>query len=337
MRRLRQFALAAAVTALGAAAVTGCSSASSPPAGGGKLTIGVPGIPPVFVNLMFYVAQDKGYFASRGLHVRIRALSTGTDVGRAVQSGELNAGMVGTTGAVALRSQGASVVGILGAPNADYLIASDDSAVTGCASLKGKTIGVDATAAPKALALGAMLSSCHLSTKDVTMVNLGGPQDVDALIAGQVKTAVLHTDELAAVLQHKHTVRSVLTSTTADPLEHYAMLITRQNELTNARSRAELVKTVAALHQAISYIDNPANLTNVAATAAAMTKEPASVTAAAITAFVKIGFWPADDGLAANRISHVITQQVAAANISATKAPTAAKLVDATVFRDAVK
>ncbi|WP_061297523.1 ABC transporter substrate-binding protein [Herbidospora cretacea] len=332
IKRLGVAALAmASLTALAA-----CGGGASGDEGDATtLSVGVPGIPPVFVNLMAYVAEQKGYFKDGGVTVTLRPLPTGADVGRAIQSKELDGGIVGTSGAVALRASGGNVVAILGNENPSFLIASSDPAVTDCASLKGRTIAVDGAGAPKALSVNTMIASCGLTAADITTVNVGGPQSVDALIAGQVDTAVLHPDELAAVNQ-KAKAHEVVALAKVDPVSHYTMLVTREDELADGGKRPAWVKAVAALHKSIAYINDPANADDVAQIAATMTKRTPEISKTALAEFVGIKFWPADAGLARERVDKAVADQVKAGNVAADKAPEYDDFVDLTVFDEAL-
>ncbi|RYJ25809.1 ABC transporter substrate-binding protein [Streptomyces sp. L-9-10] len=344
-RRRRALAALAALVSLGAAAA-GCGSndSSSDSAGGAaaegktKITIGVPGIPPIYLNTVLYVGEKQGFFSARGVDVTLRPLTTGADVGRAVQSGEIQGGIIGTPGAVALGASGGSIVSVMGFPKPTYLLASTDGSVTDCSSVKGKTVAVDAVGAPKALGLGAMLASCGLGAKDVSTINVGGPPTVDALVAGQVELAVLHPDELATVrekIDPGTKVNEVMTLADVDPLQHYTVLVARKDQLSGA-ARDTWVKVVAALRETVAFMYEPANAKQVAAEAAAVTKEPETVTEAALPQFLALGVWPKDgDGLDKAAVQHTIDEAVKAGNVPKAKAPAYESLVDPSVFADA--
>ncbi|MFD5784634.1 ABC transporter substrate-binding protein [Streptomyces sp. NPDC126933] len=331
--------LLALITALAGCGDNGSQSAGSATSGGPeKITIGVPGIPPIFLNTVMYVAKEEGFFADRGLDVTLRPLTTGADVGRAVQSGEIQGGIIGTPGAVALRASGGSVVSLMGFPKPTYLLASTDPGVTSCADVKGKTIAVDAVGAPKALGLAAMLASCGLGKNDVSTINVGGPPTVDALVAGQVELAVLHPDELATVQEKiapTTPVSEVMTLADVDPLQHYTVLVAPKDQLSGP-ARDTWVKVIAAVRETIAYMYDPAHTKQVAAQAAAVTKEPASVTEAALPKFLSLGVWAKQgDGLDRAAIQHTIDGAVAAGNVPKAKAPTYEQMVDPSVFADA--
>ncbi len=339
-QRRYRFSMVVAVVAL-ASFMVGCGGAQpTSPGGGGDraVSFGLPGIPPIFLNTVAQVGKDKGFFAKRNVDVTLRPLATGADVGRAVQSGELSGGIIGTPGVAALRAAGGSVVGVMGFPVPTYLLASTDPAVSDCASVKGKTVAVDAVGAPKALALSSMLASCGLGKNDVSTINVGGPPTVDALVNGQVTLAVLHPDELATVRANAgKEVKQVMTLAEVDPLAHYTTLVTLKKELDDPASREKWVAVVAALHEAIIYMGDPANSGEVAGIAAKMTGRTPAISEEALKGFLAVGVWPKDDGLDRARIEHTIEAAVAAGNIQKAKAPTYEQMIDPSVYADAVK
>ncbi len=338
-KRKYRFAAVVAVAVL-ASLVAACGGAPSSGGanGGTSLSFGVPGIPPIFLNTVAQVAQDKGFFAKRNVTVTLRPFPTAADIGRAVQGGELDGGLVATPGLVALRGSGSSAVGIMGFPAPTYLLASTDASVSDCKSVKGKTVAVDGLGAPKALGLTAMLKSCGLTANDVSTINVGGPPTVDALVSGQVNLAVLHPDELATVrAKSGKEVKQVMTLASVDPLAHYVTLVTLKKELDNATSRKNWVAVVAALHEAITYMRDPANSQDVAGIAAKVTGESPQVSAEALKGFLAVGVWPEDAGLGRPSIEHTIDSAVAAGNIPKAKAPTFEQMIDTSVFADAAK
>src|SRR5215208_3946985 len=62
----------------------------------GPIVIGLPGIPPVFLVVQEYVAQEEGFFKKHGVDVQLRPFDTGAAAGRAVASGDIDTAMVPT-------------------------------------------------------------------------------------------------------------------------------------------------------------------------------------------------------------------------------------------------
>ncbi len=77
------------VSLAGAAALavsfTGAASAQRP-----KVTIAVPGIPPVYSVTLVYVAEKQGFFKKYGANAEIRPFDNGTAAARAVVAGDVD-------------------------------------------------------------------------------------------------------------------------------------------------------------------------------------------------------------------------------------------------------
>lgn len=305
-------------------------------AGSGKtFTLGIAGVPPIFLSTVAYVAEDEGFFTELGVDVKLRPFATSNDVGRAVTSGEIPAGFVGTPLALSMRSSGSPIVGVLGFEASSYLLGSADPAVNSCSDLKGKTIAVDAAGSPKALALSTMLASCGLTDSDVSAVGVGGTQSADVMIAKQVDTAVMHPDELAMVQEVRDT-EVILRISEADKLMHFFTLIANESVIADAATEMDLTAVVAGLRMAIAHIADSANHEKVAAIASKMSGRTPAVAKSALKNYLAIGYWPVDsEGLSRDRIEHVLAQQVGAGNIKESQQPKYEELVDLSVFKAA--
>lgn len=347
-RRKTHLQVGAIITSLGLI-LAGCSSASDTSSTTTEdtdsvteeakepvsLTLGAPGEPPVFINTVLYVAQAQGFFEEEGLEVSLRPFPTGSDVARAVQSGEIEGGLIATPGAVALRANGGDISAIYGFENPSYVIGTTNLSIESCEDLAGQTIAVDAEGAPKDVALTDMLSSCGLSPSDVSTIAPGGPQSVDAMLANQVELAVLHPDELSVVSQSLET-DVVMTLAGAKPLSHYTAIVTTDGQIDGGETREDWVNVVRALKKAIAFIYEPANADLVAQVASDMTTRSVEVTRGALDDFLAIEFWPIEGvGLSPDRINATIQQQVDIGNVEANDAPTFEELTDVSLFEDA--
>jgi NitT/TauT family transport system substrate-binding protein len=337
--------LAAAGLSVAALILAGCSSPASSASAGSKvaagkaatLTIGVPGNPPIYATLPLAVAAAQGYFKDQNLNVTIRPFSTGVDVSRALQSSQIEGGLVPTNNLLAVDSNGGSVVGVFGFPLSDLVLASTDPAVKNCKQLKGQTVAIDATGASRAIALNEMLASCGLKPTDVSTIAVGGPPAIDALVSGQVKLAIVHIDELAAV-QAKRKASSIMSLSTVSPLDHYIMLSTTRQTLDQSSGKDTWVRVVRATQKAIAYMYDPKNAKTVAKTASDMIKQPTMIAGPALPGFEKVGVWPkTGDGLDKKSVDATIKAQTAAGNVSAAAGLTYDKIVDPSVAKEASK
>ena len=200
-RRLGVPALLVALALLATAAAGTAAPVSKRSArDAGAVTLGLPGIPPVFLGVRPYVASQKGYYSKYGVNVTLKSFTTGTDAMRAVINGQIDAAWAPTPTALAAIAGGSPLVGIEGMDVVDWEIGSIDPAVKSCSDLKGQTIGVDTVGGARYNALVAMLSKCKLSINDVKTVNFPGAAGMNAQIAGQlyisIRTVRSHLDRI---------------------------------------------------------------------------------------------------------------------------------------------
>jgi len=94
----------------------------------GKMTIAVPGIPPVFSGLFVYVAKEEGFFKDQGLDVEVRPFDSGASAAQAVVAGNVDLSLSPTAAIVRMISNaGVDLVGIYGQEHPDWLLASADA------------------------------------------------------------------------------------------------------------------------------------------------------------------------------------------------------------------
>src|SRR5208282_6856905 len=104
---------------LSAVALAGPARAQAP-----KIVIGIPGIPPIFVSTIAYVAQEQGYFKKYGAEVELRQFDNGTAASRAVLAGDIDASYSGTAVVIGqIANAGVPLEGIYGMPRQDMSLA----------------------------------------------------------------------------------------------------------------------------------------------------------------------------------------------------------------------
>src|SRR5579875_3898279 len=125
------------------------------------LVFGMPGIPPVFLAVEPYVAQEQGFFKKYGVEVTLRPFDTGAAATRAVVAGDVDIAITPTPMAINLDSNaGAKLVGIYGLENPDWLVASTDPSIKSCKDLPGHPISVDTPGGARSIALRQMVGQC---------------------------------------------------------------------------------------------------------------------------------------------------------------------------------
>jgi NitT/TauT family transport system substrate-binding protein len=337
-----------AVTALAVVAgavLAGCSSSSgsntsssggSTSSSGGStesIVLGSPGVPPVISGLLPYIADKQGFYKKYGLNVTIKSFDTGTDATRAAATGQIDAAIMPPAQLITLASQGTPVVGIEGQEFPDWVVDSTDPSVNSCSALKGQTIGVDAIGGIRYIALQQMLKTCGLSISDVHPIPFPGNAAPQALINGQLKTSVLHLNEVYDVTGQGKALTTAIKMSAAVPDTMYEMYGTTKTNLANKRDA--FVRLVAAQIATIQWMNDPANADAVAQYATVTGDQKADLLKA-MAGYREINFW--ESGSAAmpeKNVQNAIHGQIVAGNITAAKAPKYSDIVDLSIFKDA--
>ena len=325
-RRTLLATAAVLATALSGAAV---AQAQSP-----KVTIAVPGIPPVYSTTLVYVAEKQGFFKKHGANVEIRPFDNGTAAARAVVAGDVDLAWSPTPPVInQVSNADVPLVAIFGMPNPDWVIGSTETGKT-CKDLKDQDVGVDSVGGARSVALRSMLISCDgVKIDDTKQVALGsGPGP--ALIAGRLKYAVLHLDDLAAIEAQGKKLNIMLAMKNTDPNSHYLSLVVRKDNL--AAKRDAVVKSVAGMIEAARFMQDPKNA-DVVADAATVTGHNKDVAKAALKEFLANDIWAIkDDGLPKAKIDAVSALMKKIGAIKPDKeAVTYDKFVDASIWKDA--
>ena len=325
--------------ALAGLALAGCSSSGTGSASSAapalKLTIGSPGIPPVISGLLPYVADKQGFYKKYGVDVTIKSFATGTDATRAAATGQIDLAIMPPAQLLTLASQGTKLVGIQGQEFPDWVVVSTDPKVDSCTALKGQSIGVDAVGGIRDIALAQILRSCGLTSADVHSLAFPGNANPQALVAGQLKTSVLHLNEVYDVENQGTKLTTAVKMSAAVPETMYEMFGTTAAKLKS--NRQAYVDFVAAQIATIDWMTDSKN-TDAVAQYATVTGSSKAAMVKAMAQYKAIKFWTAtDSGMPETNVNNTIQGQIKAGNIKAADAPKYADVVDNTVFTAAEK
>ena len=307
---------------------------AGPAAAQEHVSMAVPGVPPVFSGLVAYVAREQGFFKKHGVDVEVRPFDSGAAAAQAVVSGNIDLSLSPTPVVVRMVSNaGVDLVGIYGMANPDWLLASTSPGVK-CAALKDQPIGVDAVGGARAVALSAFLRACGLKVDQVKLVALSSNVGA-AMVAGQIKVGVLHTDDVP-VLEEQMGKKLAIVSTFHEvaPVSHYNLIVATRKSL--GEKRAAFARVVAGLIDATRYMVDPKNADRVAKIATVTGRSP-QVAKEALPHFYQIKYWPLeDDGMAKTNLDRVIAGEKEVGGIKPGKEPvTYERLVDRGVWKEA--
>jgi NitT/TauT family transport system substrate-binding protein len=303
----------------------------------GTVTIGLPGIPPVFVSVQAYVAQQEKFFEKYGVKATIRPFDTGANAARAVVAGDIELAVSPTPLVVNMISNAnADLVAILGYEKPDWLIGSMDAAKSKCEDVKGQPVGVDSVGGARSIALNQLIRGCGLSANDTQQIALSSNVGA-AMVSGQLTYGVLHIDDVPVIERESgKKVTTIIEINKVDPVSHYMSLVTTRTKLDKERARR--ARVVAALMEATRFINDPKNADAVA-TAALPTGRSPSDAKASTDMYVKIDFWPREGaGLTKANLETVIDLQKKVGGIRPDKTPVAVERLATTgVYDDAIK
>src|SRR6187397_3276918 len=159
-----------------------------------KITIGIPTSPPNIVHMPAIVAKDLGLYKKAGLDVDIVSLGDGTKVYRALLAGNIEFGLTPGAPTIIGRSNGAAVKALsanLPKFEASMVVRAD---IKTMADLKGKRIGIQEPGGFADLLSRSVLRAAKIDPKEVNFVTIAS-EDVPALVANQVDTAILHVEQ----------------------------------------------------------------------------------------------------------------------------------------------
>lgn len=309
-----------------------------------KLSIAVPGVPPVFSTVMIYTAKHGGFYKKHGLDVTIRPFRSGVAAAKAVLSGAVDASLSPTAPVARMVSNaGVPLVGLQGLEKPDWFLGSMDPAKNKCTDLKGQAVGVDSPRGARWIQLQNMARACKLRPdRDIPTVNLSSNVGA-AMVAGQLNFGVLHLDDIPVIERASgKKVTVVLEIEKTAPGTHYLMFVTHKKKL--AAKRNLLVRALAAQIEAIDFMYNPANAAKVASYAK-VTKRSVADAKTAVKVFTDFNYWPrGTDGLNKKRIAKTVKIQAIVGKktkgkggIKPGKKPADfATLTDASLWKDAM-
>jgi NitT/TauT family transport system substrate-binding protein len=174
--------------AAGLLAVSGAANAQQ------KLVVAMPTTPPNVVHMPVHIANDLGLFKKYGLTVETVALEGGVKTYRAMVSGNADiASAPGPFSIVGLSKGAPTKIILANMPTLSASMVVRDNIKT-MADLKGKRIGIQQPGGFADILSRGVLRAAKIDPKEVNFVSIA-TEDVPALIANQVDTAILHPEQ----------------------------------------------------------------------------------------------------------------------------------------------
>lgn len=332
-RRRKRWSALAATGALVLAA--GCSG------GGGDddeleaIKVSMPVVPPNFVHVMTWVAQDQAFYEEFGLDdVEIVSLDTGVTALRGAEAGSADIAAVPTPTLINAVGKGGTAKGFYTyAPKLDaQLVVTPE--IESCEDLKGNVVGVDEVGGFAEVLTRKYYTSCGLNKSDVKYGNFPGAEG-QAMAQGEAVSGVLHIDEAEGVRQEfpEADLKPLANFWETDPDWHYAGYAAPQKILDDKRD--EMVAFTAANIMANEFMRDRSNKAEVLDTAVEVTELDREILSGTYDTFLKDDMWPKGDGYPKKMVDYTIDQQVKLGTLSEDEKPSYDGLVDPSIFDDA--
>jgi len=296
------------------------------------LQIGLPTSPPNIVHMPVVIANELGLYKKYGISVKLVSLNGGVNVYRAMLAGNIDVGTSPATASIVARSKGSPSKMILA-----NLIKYEASMVVRDniqkpADLKGKRIGIQEPGGFADILSRSVLRAAKVDPKEVNFVTIA-TEDVPALVANQVDTAILHVEQEALAQQKVPTLHVIQRIWDVQPKTLYT--VSTVTEKTIHDKPAQLLAFVKANIEAtrLLYTDKAKVLPVIIKA----TGYPPKVVEQGYDLLVKNCIWDANSGLGRERIDFTADLMTKVGNIAQGKTPKYEDIVDLSFAQQALK
>ena len=323
---MRKVYVALAAVAAAAAALTGAAQAQN-----NKLTVGLPTTPPNVVHMPVIVARELGLYKKYGVDVQTVQLEDGVKVFRAMLAGNIDIGM--SPGAVTIIgvSNGAPVKVILATSNKfeASMVVRDN--VKTMADLKGKRIGIQQPGGFADINSRAVLRAAKIDPKDVNFISIAS-EDVPALVADQVDTAILHVEQEMLAKSKVPTLHAIARMWELQPKTLYTVAAVTQKTMKEKHAALEAFAKANIEATRVMYSDKA----KVMPILVKFTGYPEKIISDTYDFLVKSCIWDANSGLSPTRVNFTADLMTKVGNIKPDKTPKYDDVVDTSYAKDAL-
>ena len=297
-----------------------------------KLVVAMPTTPPNVVHMPIHIATDLGMFKKYGLTVETVALEGGVKTYRAMVAENADVASASGPFAIVGMARGAKTKVILAnAPKLEASMVVRENIKT-MADLKGKRIGIQQPGGFADVLSRGVLRAAKLDPKEVNFVSIAS-EDVPALVANQVDTAILHVEQELIARSKVPGLHAIARLWEIQPKNLYNAMAVSEKTATEKRAALKaFVKGHIEATRAI-YLDKQKVLPIIMK----YTQLPRDVASETYDFMVKNCIWDANDGLGPDRINFTSDLMTKVGNIPAGKTPKYEEIVDLSFAREAIK
>jgi ABC-type nitrate/sulfonate/bicarbonate transport system substrate-binding protein len=322
---MRTFYSTLALLTAAALALPGAANAQQ------KITIGIPTSPPNIVHMPVIIAKELGLYKKAGLDVDIVSLGDGVKVFRALLAGNIELGLTPGAPTIIGISNGAAVKALsanLPKLEASMVVRADIKTME---DLKGKRIGIQEPGGFADILSRAVLRAAKLDPKEVNFVSIAS-EDVPALVANQVDTAILHVEQEMLAKSKVPDLHAIARMWVLQPKTLYTYLSTTEKTIKEKPAIVQAVVTANIEATRAMYTDRA----KIIPILVKHTGYPQPILEQSFDYMVKECIWDANSGLGAERTDFTADLMTKVGNIKPGKTPKYEDIVDASFAKKAI-
>ena len=322
MRRLHT---TLAVLAVAALTLPGAANAQQ------KITIGIPTSPPNIVHMPVIVAKELGLYKKAGLDVDIVSLGDGVKVFRALLAGNIELGLTPGAPTIIGISNGAAVKALsanLPKFEASMVVRAE---IKTMADLKGKRIGIQEPGGFADILSRSVLRAAKLDPKEVNFVSIAS-EDVPALVANQVDTAILHIEQEMLAKSKVPDLHAIARMWVLQPKTLYTYLSATEKTIKDKPDVVQAIVTANIEATRAMYTDRA----KIIPILVKHTGYPQPILEQSFDYMVKECIWDANSGLGPERTNFTAELMTKVGNIKPGKTPKYDDIVDASFAKKAI-
>jgi len=296
-----------------------------------KITIGIPTSPPNIVHMPVIVAKELGLYKKAGLDVDIVSLGDGVKVFRALLAGNIELGLTPGAPTIIGISNGAAVKALsanLPKLEASLVVRAD---IKTMADLKGKRIGIQEPGGFADILSRAVLRAAKIDPKDVNFVSIAS-EDVPALVANQVDTAILHVEQEMLAKSKVPELHAVARMWELQPKTLYTYLSATEKTIKEKPAIVQAVVTANIEATRAMYTDRA----KIIPILVKQTGYPQPILEQSFDFMVKECIWDANSGLGPERTNFTAELMTKVGNIKPGKTPKYDDIIDGSFAKKAI-
>jgi ABC-type nitrate/sulfonate/bicarbonate transport system substrate-binding protein len=288
-----------------------------------KLVVAMPTTPPNIVHMPIHVARELGLYKKEGLTVDTVALEGGVKTYRAMVADDVDIASASGPFSIVGLAKGAPTKIILAyAPKleASMIVNAD---IKTMADLKGKRIGIQQPGGFADVLSRGVLRAAKIDPKDVHFVTIAS-EDVPALLANQVDTAILHVEQELVAQSKIPSLHAIARLWEIQPNNLYNVMAVTDKTIKDkpAALQAFVKGTIEATR--LMYTDKA----KVIPILVKYTQLPKDIVEKSYDFMVKNCIWDANSGLGKERVNYTAELMTKVGNIPEGKTPKYDDIVD---------